>query len=71
MLIDEIDRNKQIVQQAFTNGLNKNVVKPFNKGILKTSFGNSCMFDTMRYLNKIIIYTLQHYVLIKVILVLN
>jgi len=46
MLLNESDHNKQIVQQAFMDGLNKGVIKPLRSHVLTSSGGN--IFETMR-----------------------
>jgi len=48
MLLNESDHNKQIVHQAFMDGLNKGVVKPMRSRVVTSSFGDGSIFDTMR-----------------------
>jgi len=50
MLLNESDHNKQIVHQAFMDGLNKGVVKPMRSRVVTSSFGlgGGNIFDTMR-----------------------
>eukprot|EP00102_Acyrthosiphon_pisum_P016442 XP_008187406.1 PREDICTED: fatty acid synthase-like [Acyrthosiphon pisum] len=48
MLLNESDHNKQIVQQALMDGLNKGIVKPMRSRIVTSSFGGGNIFDTMR-----------------------
>jgi len=48
MLLNESDHNKQIVQQAFMDGLNKGVVKPMRSRVVTSSLSGGNIFDTMR-----------------------
>lgn len=48
MLFNENNRNKQIVWQAFMDGLKEGVIKPFSKCVLKTPYNSNTLFDTVR-----------------------
>lgn len=47
-LLNESDLNKQIVQQAFMDGLNEGVVKPLRSYVITPSLSGGNIFDTMR-----------------------
>ncbi|CAI6347084.1 unnamed protein product [Macrosiphum euphorbiae] len=47
-LLNESVETKQIVQQAFMDGLNKGVIKPFRSHVVTTSSIGNNMFDSMR-----------------------
>ncbi|XP_016657076.1 fatty acid synthase isoform X4 [Acyrthosiphon pisum] len=47
-LLNENIENKQILQQAFINGLNKGVIKPFRSHVVTTLSSGNNLFDTMR-----------------------
>jgi len=48
MLLNESVENKQIVQQAFMDGLTKGVIKPLSSHVLTSLFSGSYIFETMR-----------------------
>jgi len=48
MLLNESVENKQIVQQAFMDGLNNSVIQPYRNNVITTSMSDSNIFDTMR-----------------------
>lgn len=48
LLLNESDKSKEIIQQAFMNGLNKGVVKPFRSRVVTSSLGANKMFDAIR-----------------------
>jgi len=48
ILLNESVLNKQIVQQAFTEGLNEGVIKPFHRHVVTTSLSGVNVFNTMR-----------------------
>ncbi|CAH1725990.1 unnamed protein product [Aphis gossypii] len=48
ILLNESVLNKQIVQQAFTEGLIEGVIKPFHRNVVTTSLSGVNVFNTMR-----------------------
>jgi len=47
-LLNESVETKKIVRQAFMDGLNKGVIKPFHSHVVTTSSSGNKLFDTMR-----------------------
>ncbi|VVC29220.1 Hypothetical protein CINCED_3A006213 [Cinara cedri] len=52
MLLNETDQNKTTVQKAFADGLNKGVIKPIPRNVLKTPLNSNIIFDAMRNASK-------------------
>jgi len=48
LLLNESVENKQIVQQAFMDGLNKGVIKPFKSYVLTPPFSIEPILNDMR-----------------------
>lgn len=48
LLINDSDKNKEIVKRAFSDGLKKGIIKPFQRNVLKIPINNSKIFETMR-----------------------
>lgn len=48
MLLNESDRNKQIVRKSFADGLNRGIIKPFRSTALTPPFNIGSIFDAMR-----------------------
>lgn len=46
-LLNESDHNKQVIREAFLNGLNEGVINPFCNHVTTISSINSTIFDTM------------------------
>lgn len=50
MFLNESSQNKQTVQQAFLDGLNKGVIKPFPCQVVTSSLSGGKMFESMKYI---------------------
>ncbi|VVC44020.1 Acyl transferase/acyl hydrolase/lysophospholipase,Acyl transferase,Malonyl-CoA [Cinara cedri] len=71
LLINESDENKEIVKQAFSDGLKKGITKPFEKNVLETPISNSKIFEAMSIFTILFITTYSSNIIEKVIVSLN